>query len=178
MNFSRLALIMVLSVAGGPTAYSADWGEIPSKPAYAVDQARWMEMMKKLVKDGERGTYGDSHGVISLSRINPPDTAKTRQADYFSLLGVISNGQFHPMMTSFVSEKWELTTKADTGENIWKIDQWLYSMDLAGAPQSASHRVMIQTLERRVLDITDTPDSGVNSAKAHKKWTELMALWQ
>lgn len=174
----RLVLVFACLLAGGRSVSAApDWGEIPSKPAYAVDKARWMEMMKKLVADGERGTYGDSHGFITLSQVNPPDTSKSRQADYFTLLGIIANGNFHPQMTSFVSEKWELAVDPATGQQIWKIDQWIFSMALDGTPQSASHGQMTQTLDRRVLDSKHFPDSGVESPKAHKKWTELMALW-
>lgn len=177
-HFGRTALVLAWLMAGSLSASAApDWGEIPSKPAYAVDKARWMKMMESLVKDGERGTYGDSHGFITLSQVNPPDTSKSRQADYFTLLGIIANGNFHPQMTSFVSEKWELAVDPATGQTIWKIDQWIYSMALDGTPRSASHGQMTQTLDRRVLDSKHFPNSGVESPNAHKKWTELMALW-
>ena len=159
----KLILLMLL-------AFSAPLANAATAPNF--DLARWSKLMNRMILEGSRtdSTYGT---MLSLSKVNPPDESKSRQAEYISVLGTYSDNIFMPLMVSAVSETWTLL---DNGN--WDIDQRIYNTQPMGDLSKVLHLHIVKSSDTNtVLTYDHLPVGEIYSVEELTNWGKKLNEW-
>lgn len=146
---------------------STVWAQVPPN----MDTAKWQQLKTYVITDGTPiQTAFDLY--YSLSDIQPPDTNKDHQAEYFSAVGNLNDsGQFQVTEYQVVSEHWDLSQNG----TMWTIDQWVLRVNLQGALIDARHNRIVETVDRQVLD---HESSAVSPTEGLQVWTQKLSDWE
>ena len=137
------------------------------------DLAKYQALSTKAAEKGELLEAPDGLSYKILSRIDPADTSKPHDAEYFSVLGANdSQGRFSIVEISMVSEDWRKRSNGD-----WEIEQWLWSAATDGILQSVGHYLLVETAEGSVLDDKALPVGKPDDPAELSRWETKLEEW-
>lgn len=102
------------------------------------------------------------------------DPAVERDVHYLNVVGVISQGEFHPLMIHTVSERWRKSAQG------WDMGQRLKQVTLNGVIHGTSAHILSFNEHGRLLDRTSFPrptldvDNAEFAADIEQWWSELV----
>lgn len=134
----------------------------------------WSAVLKKVL---EHGVFTEADGYYipagkGLRDLSAPAEAP-HTASYINAWGYVnSEGVFSPSYVTLVYEDW-----AKNQDGNWHIDQWLFSLDLQGAPGRVSHGYLIETEHGQVLD-SHSEQLDPAGQEAGDKLEDLLRKWE
>lgn len=136
--------------------------------SFAQSNLNWAPLTTKVIAQGEpTETFA---GIFMTVRNIQNLAENSYHARYYSAVGGYDDaGKFNAGHLELVSEKWTLSK-----DNIWNIDQWLFSLSLEGELHFVRHYKMQQTLDGTVLghdNQTIKPGEDLQQLKGlHQHW--------
>ena len=139
--------------------------------AFADTSSQWNGLISQIVAHGEQSDSGEGLWR-TLSKITPPDTTKSHQADYMSTVGAFDqSNKYIPFEVDAVSENWRLFS------DHWEIDQWLYTLSVAGELQEIEHYQIEESLDHEILKDDFIPTGAPTSPSELARWNSVLQRW-
>ena len=135
------------------------------------DAVKWQHLVDTVVKSGSPMDF-EGGQFRTLSHIVPTDTTQSHQAEYFSTVGVVSNGQYFPQWISVVSENWKINTESN-----WDIDQWIYQVSPDGALLRLAHNHLVEARDSQVLADDAIATGGADDPAELQHWGQKLNEW-
>lgn len=148
---------------------------VPPAPAVAENKCPgWDAVLGKVLEYGvlteADGPYIPAgRGLADLSA--PKDEPHT--ANYINAWGYLNaEGVFSPSYVTMVYEDWFRNQEGN-----WRIDQWLFSLDLDGSPVRVSRGYLVETPDGQVLDMHSEQLDPAGQEAGNKR-EDLLWKWE
>ncbi len=171
--FASAASARAMIVSGTPTTMTATMTQTLSPLMTQVpagfDTQAWSNWILAVVATGTP-TEMPNGIYLTKARIEPADSTKTHQADYFSTVGGFRpDGSFAVDHVEGVSETWTIATDGQRD-----IDQWLFSVSRDGDLLRTLHMRLVETEEGQVLQDDVVPSTADESMA---RWIAQLDSW-
>jgi hypothetical protein len=137
------------------------------------DAQKWQTLLQQAATQGEEVETPDGYLLHYLTQMTPPDTTRTHQSDYFSVVGAYTGAnQFTVLDVSVVSETWTLNSDGN-----WEIEQWIHEVHPNGDLYRVDHSSMVESPDGSILDMKDFPVGSPSSDTELQKWDAALMNW-